>query len=81
MSTYTHWDRIYVITAKHGLIAWARFKMKLTRTANVTQHLKTASKYTGKTYRRGDAAIAAKDLDVWLANNPIVENGRDPYSL
>ena len=39
---------------------------KLTR----TRALELASQITGKAYKRGQHAIAAADLDAWLAANP-----------
>jgi len=39
---------------------------KLTR----TRALELAGLITGKTYKRGQHAIAATDLDEWLAANP-----------
>lgn len=35
-----------------------------------TRALELASQITGKTYKRGQHAIAAADLDQWLAANP-----------
>ena len=35
-----------------------------------TRALELASQITGKTYTRGQHAIAAADLDQWLAANP-----------
>ena len=35
-----------------------------------TRALELASQITGKTYKRGQHAIAAADLDTWLAANP-----------
>lgn len=39
---------------------------KLTR----TRALQLASQITGKTYKRGQHAIAASDLDAWIEANP-----------
>lgn len=35
-----------------------------------TEALKLAGQVTGKTYKRGQHAIAAADLDAWIAANP-----------
>ena len=35
-----------------------------------TKVLQLAGQITGKTYKRGQHAIAAADLDAWLAANP-----------
>ena len=35
-----------------------------------TRALQLAGQITGKTYKRGQHAIAAADLDAWLAANP-----------
>jgi len=35
-----------------------------------TRALQLASQITGKTYKRGQHAIAASDLDAWIAANP-----------
>ena len=35
-----------------------------------TRALQLAGQITGKTYKRGQHAIAAADLDAWIAANP-----------
>jgi hypothetical protein len=35
-----------------------------------TRALQLAGQITGKTYKRGQHAIAASDLDAWIAANP-----------
>jgi hypothetical protein len=48
------------------LMAKGMSHSKLTR----TRALELASQITGKAYKRGQHAIAAADLDAWLAANP-----------
>ena len=48
------------------LMAKGMSHSKLTR----TKALELASQITGKAYKRGQHAIAAADLDAWLAANP-----------
>lgn len=43
--------------AKHGIIP--------TRGVTITRMLAIATEYTGKKYRRGEAAKAAADVEVW----------------
>lgn len=53
-----------------------RFHVKLmasglnSRQITRTEALKLAGQVTGKTYKRGQHAIAASDLDAWIAANP-----------
>jgi hypothetical protein len=59
------------VAIKHGLLMYARHKMKPNRAWTPTAMLKAAGSITGKTYRRGAYLEAAQDLEAWLAVNGI----------
>lgn len=54
------------ITLKAALNLYAKTKMLATRNATPTAMLQMATEYTGKTYKRGQHAQAAADVDVWV---------------
>lgn len=51
-----------LITLKSGLKLYAETGMKPNRMWTATAMLRKASEFTGKAYKRGQAAIAAQDL-------------------
>ena len=51
---------------KSGLAMYAKSKMLLTRAMTPSAMLAMATQYTGKTYKRGQYAQAAQDVDVWV---------------
>lgn len=68
LTTYNGHDAVHLLRARviiSGLRLYAKTGMKLTRTAGITQLLRSAAEYTRKTYRRGDALRAADDLEQW----------------
>lgn len=54
------------IIIKHACKMWATHKMQANRAYTPTAMLTAASGITGKVYKRGQHAVAAADLDVWL---------------
>jgi hypothetical protein len=66
------------IALKHGLQMYAKFKMVPNRNWTPPAMLKAASGYTGKAYKRGQHALAAADVQIWIdamrAALPIVED-------
>ena len=66
-------SRLLAIATKHGLIGWYKYGILPSRKVSVSRMLEVAGGITGKQYKRGDSEKAAKDLEVWLTNNPIVE--------
>lgn len=70
------------ITLKAALNLYAKTKMLATRNATPTAMLQMATEYTGKTYKRGQHAQAAADVDVWVqtmkAAMPITDERTKP---
>jgi hypothetical protein len=54
------------IALKHGLILYARTGMKPNRMWTIGNMLRKAGEITGKHYRRGDAMLAANDIQAML---------------
>jgi hypothetical protein len=65
-------------TLKGALKLYASCGMIPTRGFTITKMLKLAQTFTGKTYKRGDAAKAAADMQEWVdackAAMPIIDN-------
>jgi hypothetical protein len=57
------------ITLKHGLILYAKTRMKPNSAWTPTAMLKAAGQITGQRYRRGAYHAAALDLDRWIKEN------------
>lgn len=57
------------ITIKHGLMLYAKTKMKPNRAWTPTAMLRTAGQITGKTYKRGQYEQAIADLTAWINVN------------
>ncbi len=66
------------ITLKGALKLYAACGMIPTRGYTITKMLAAAKQITGKPYKRGEAAKAAEDLQVWIdaarASMPIIDN-------
>lgn len=57
---------VRAITVKHGLSLYAKCGMILTRGVTITKLLTIATGYTGRAYKRGQAEVAAADMDQWI---------------
>lgn len=55
-------------TLKAALSLYAKSGIRMTRTATPMAMLAMAKEYTGKTYKRGEHAKAAEDMDVWIGH-------------
>jgi hypothetical protein len=56
------------IVIKHALLLYAKTGMKPNRAYTPTRMLQVATEYTGNHYKRGQHAIAAADMQLWIEN-------------
>jgi hypothetical protein len=54
------------VALKHGLRLYVKTGIKPNRLWTITNMLKAAGLITGKAYKRGHAAQAIHDLEVWI---------------
>ncbi len=57
------------ITIKHGLKLYMNCGIKPNRMWTPTAMLRVAGEITGKTYKRGQYALAIADLESWIVAN------------
>lgn len=55
------------VILKNALATYAKTEMLMTRGLTATGMLRSCKEYTGKTYKRGEHAKAAQDMQVWIA--------------
>lgn len=65
------------ITLRSALRLWAEHRMLVNRQWTPTLMLTVAGRFSGKTYKRGEHALAAEDVQKWIdamrAALPVVE--------
>lgn len=69
MTTFTGPDQVNIARAiimKSALKLYAKTGMRVNRAYTPTAMLNVATEYTGKQYKRGQHAEAAKDLETWI---------------
>jgi len=65
-----HQVRLYqAVAIKHGLLLYAKSKIKPNSRWSPIGMLRAAGRITGQTYRRGAYHAAALDLDRWIKEN------------
>jgi hypothetical protein len=72
MTTFTGRDGIATyraIALKHGIVLYAKCRMKPNRLWTPTAMLRAAGGITGETYKRGQYDRAIAGLDAWIAAN------------
>lgn len=69
------------ISIKSALNLYAKTGMKANTAYTPTAMMRVATEYTGKTYKRGQCALAAADMQVWIdtmkAAMPVTDNTGD----